>query len=234
MQRFGAAAVTHVAPLADDNRWFVQRNAAALLGSTRSPDAVPPLQGLLRRSDPRVLRQAVGALAGIDDPAAARAVQTALRAASGAGRTAVVEALVAEKDPRVVPMLTRILGESDPFGEDHQTVLDTLHAVRQLADDRAVPAVAAVMRRKKLFARKKARAFKAAAVRALSGHRDAPRHVGPRRCRAHRRPPAEEGRPRDARRPREPQPRTISFGAWRRASAPRSSTRRSTRSCSDR
>jgi HEAT repeat protein len=109
----------------------------------------------------------VAALAGIEDPAAARAVQTVLRAAAGAGRTAVVEALVAEKDPRVVPILTRILGESDPFGEDHQTVLDTINAVEQLADDRAVPAVSSTMRRRKLFSRKKARAFKAAAVQAL-------------------------------------------------------------------
>ena len=167
-QRFGAAGVTYIAPLVDDSRWFVQRTAAALLGATRSPDAVAPLQGLLRRSDPRVLRQAVAALAGIDDPAAARAVQTALRAATGEGRAAVVEALVAEKDPRVVPMLNRILTESDPFGQDHQTVLDTLDAVRQLKDERAVPAVTTIMRRKRFFGRKKARAFKGAAVDALT------------------------------------------------------------------
>ena len=115
-----------------------------------------------------MLRQAVAGLAGIDDPAAARAVQTALRAATGAGRTAVVEALLAEKDPRVVPMLARILSESDPFGDDHQTVLDTLGAVGVLKDERAVPAVAAVMRKKRFFARKKARAFKSAAVAALA------------------------------------------------------------------
>ena len=185
VQRFGAPAVTYIAPLADDNRWFVQRNAAALLALSRSPDAVPALQGLLRRSDPRVLRQAVSALAGIDDPTAARAVQTALRAAAGAGRAAVVDALVAEKDPRVVPMLTRILGESDPFGEDHQTVLDTLQAVQQLADERAVPAVSAVMRRKKLFARKKARAFKGSGDPALHAIGTPARDIGGRRCAAH-------------------------------------------------
>ena len=167
VRRFAAAGVPHLIPLAEDNRWFVQRNAAALLGATRSTDAVPVLQGLLRGADPRVLRTAVAALAGIDDPAAARAVQTALRAASGASRDAVVSALVAEKDPRVVPMLVRILEESDPFGADHHTVLDTLHAVQQLADDRAVPAVAAVMRRNKFFAWKKTRALKEAAVSAL-------------------------------------------------------------------
>jgi HEAT repeat protein len=166
--RFGAGAVPHLAGLADDHRWFVQRNAAALLGSTRSAEGVPILQALLRRSDPRVLRAAVSALAGIADPSATRAIQTALRAAAGEGRAAVIDALVAERDARVVPMLTRILSELDPFGEDHQIVLDTLDAVRQLGHEQAVPAVAAVMTRKKfLFGRSKARAFKTAAVQAL-------------------------------------------------------------------
>ena len=165
---FGAAAVSHLVALADDARWFVQRNAAALLGATRSPDAVPTLQALLRRSDPRVLRAAVSALAGIDDPAATRAIQTVLRATAGAGRDAVVEALVAERDPRVVPMLARLLAEADPFGEDHQTVLDALDAVRRIGHEHAVPSIAAIMKRKRfLFGRAKARAFKTASVRAL-------------------------------------------------------------------
>jgi len=166
--RFGSSAIPYIAPLADDNHWFVQRNAAALLGATKHADAVPVLQGLLRRNDSRVLKAAVSALAGIDDPAAARAVQTALRAASGSNRDAVVGALVAEKDPRVVPMLARILAESDPFGADHQTVLDTLQAVRQLADDRSVPSVVGIMRRTKFFAWKKARIVKEASVLALT------------------------------------------------------------------
>ena len=167
-RKFGTAAVTHLAPLIDDSRWFVQRNAASLLGATRSAEAVTPLQSLLRRSDPKVLRAAVAALAGIDDPAAARAVQTALRAATGANRAVVVEALVAERDPRVVPMLARILTDSDPFGDDHDSVLDTLEAVKLLANEQAVPAVAALMKKKKFFARKKARAFKTASVQALA------------------------------------------------------------------
>jgi HEAT repeat protein len=168
VQGFGAEALPHLLPLVEDQRWFVQRNAATMLGGTRSADAVPPLQSLLRRSDPRVLKEAVIALAGIDDPAAARALQTALRAATGANRTAVVEALVAGRDPRVIPMLARILQESDPFGEDHQTVLDTLQAVRQIPDDRVIQPVVQVMRRKRLFARQKARAFKTASVQALA------------------------------------------------------------------
>ena len=164
---FGAAAAAPLAGLADDPRWFVQRNAAKLLGATRSPDAVPPLQALLRRNDARVMLHAVAALAGIDDPSAARAVQTSLRAATGESRAAVVQALVSERDPRVVPMLARILAEIDPFGPDHRVLIDTLNAVRQLADERSIAPVTQVMHRRKFFGGKKARAFKTASVQAL-------------------------------------------------------------------
>jgi HEAT repeat protein len=164
---YGAAAVRALSAMVDDSRWYVHRNAAVLLGMTRSADAVPPLQVLLRRNDPRVLRAAVAALAAIDDPSAARAIQTVLRAASGPGRAAVLEALVAGRDPRVIPMLARILAESDPFGADHQTVLDALGAVRELPDERAIAPVVSLMRKRRLFARRKSRAFKHASVEAL-------------------------------------------------------------------
>jgi HEAT repeat protein len=166
---YGSGAVTPLSAMVDDGRWFVHRNAALLLGMTRSAEAVPALQVLLRRNDPRVLRAAVSALAGIEDPSAARAIQTVLRAASGESRRAVMEALVAERDARVVPMLVRILAESDPFGADHQTVVDALGAVGELADERAVPPIVSVMRKKRLFARRKSRTVKQAAVDALCG-----------------------------------------------------------------
>jgi hypothetical protein len=95
-------------------------------------------------------------------------------------------------------MLVRILEESDPFGADHHTVLDTLHAVQQLADDRAVPAVAAVMRRNKFFAWKKTRALKEAAVSGARLDWLSTRQGRPRRSGDQRRPDAQEGRAADA------------------------------------
>ncbi|HSL21895.1 MAG TPA: HEAT repeat domain-containing protein [Vicinamibacterales bacterium] len=159
---FGAAAVGRLAPLTGSPQWHVQRNACELLEAIASPEAVPLLQPLLRGSDPRVLRQAVKALSNIDDPVAARAIHTVLRAATGEARQAVVSALASEKDPRVVPLLARILSESDPLGVDHGVVLETLHALGMFGEvvtPPAVNAVAGVMRRRRWFARRKARAL---------------------------------------------------------------------------
>lgn len=164
---FGGPAVSRLASLLDDSRWFVQQNGARLLGRIGSPDAVPLLQPLLRRSNPPVVRAAVSALARIDSPTAARAVHTVLRAATGVVRQAVIEALVADRDPRVVPMLLRIVQESTPLGRDHDVVLETLSALGTVGGDRAVPTLAAMAERRAFFRRKRLRALKERSVDAL-------------------------------------------------------------------
>ena len=164
---YGAAAISRLAPLISSRNWYAQRNAADLLGELGSPEAVPLLQPLLRGSDGRVTQAAVRALSNIDDPSAARAVHTVLRAAAGHQRQAVVAALVAERDPRGVPLLVRILDDSDAFGDDHAIVLDTLGAVATVGGDQAIPAVDRVIRKRKWFARHKVRALKQTGVRTL-------------------------------------------------------------------
>jgi len=164
---YGARAVSRLGTLVGSNKWAAQRNAAELMGELGVAEAVPLLQPLLRGSDARVTTAAVRALASIKDPAAARAVHTVLRAATGDQRRAVVEALVAQRDARVVPVLVRIIEESDPFGADFTIVIDTVGALSRVGDDQAVPVLSTLMRRKKLLARKKARTLKEHSIAAL-------------------------------------------------------------------
>jgi len=110
---------------------------------------VQPLQGLLRRSDVRVLHAAVASLTTIQDPAAERALHTVLRATTGEARAAVINVLVGLREPRVVPMLARVLQDSDPFGADHRLILEMLAALSTMRDERAVPQIAALARRKR-------------------------------------------------------------------------------------
>lgn len=167
IRRFGAAAISRLTPVISSEHWYAQRNVAELLGEIASADGVPLLQPLLRGNDPRVTQTAVRALCNIDDPSAARSVHTVLRAATGQQRQAVVAALVAERDARVVPLLVRILDDSDALGVDHAVVLDTLGAVGTLGGDLAIPAVARVIRKRKWFARQKVRTLKQTGVRTL-------------------------------------------------------------------
>jgi hypothetical protein len=164
---FGSAAVSRLAALVGDPRWFVQRTGARLLGRIASPAAIPLLQPLVRKTDPRVAREAIRALGNIDDPGAARAIHTVMRAATGDLRRVVSDALVADRDPRVAPMLAQILAESEALGKDHDVVLETLDAVGAVGTDQAVPAVAKVVGRRSFFNRRKLKAVKEHGVDAL-------------------------------------------------------------------
>jgi HEAT repeat protein len=164
---FATRAVARLTSLIGDSRWFVQRRGAQLLGRIGTPEAVPLLQPLLRQSDRRVAQAAIVALSAIPDPAAARAIQTVLRAASGEMRRAVTDALVAGRDPRVVPMLVQILRESEPLGNDHEMVLETIDALATVGTDAAVPILVTMAQRKRFFGGKKLRTLKERSVDAL-------------------------------------------------------------------
>lgn len=164
---FGPAAIRFLGALLGDRPWFVRRNLAQILGRVGSAEAVRHLQPLLRVADRRVLDEAVSALASIDDPSAARALQEFLRSASTDDRRLVVKVVVARRERRTVPMLVQILEESQPLGSDHTIVLETLGALEELGDERAIPAVVNVMHQRRWFARAKTRALKQSAIAAL-------------------------------------------------------------------
>jgi HEAT repeat protein len=63
---------------ASDPRWYVVRNAAGLMGESRSPDAVPELSKLLRHTDHRVRIAAVVALGQIGGTAAIGRLESVL------------------------------------------------------------------------------------------------------------------------------------------------------------
>ena len=166
--KMGPAAIPGLAGAVDDRRWFVQRELARLLGQLGTAQAIAPLQVLLRRPDTRVMQAAVSSLARIDDPAAARAVSVVLKACTGEARAAVIAALVGLKNPRVVPMLLRILDGSDPFGEDLSVVLDTMEALASFRDDRALPPVTAMARQRRWLAWGRTKRLRSAALTALT------------------------------------------------------------------
>ena len=166
--KLGPAAIPAIGLAIEDKRWFVQRELARALGRIGTAAAVAPLQTMLRRTDLRVLEAAVAAVAGIDDPSAARALGTVLKAATGEARAIVISALVALKDTRVVPLLARVLQDSDPFSTETPLVLEIIDALSSLRDDRALAAMAAIARQKRWLAWGKTSQLRAASLRTLA------------------------------------------------------------------
>ena len=167
LAQLGPPVIPHLVHAIDAAPWYAQREIARVLGQIGTAAAVPPLQTLLRRADLRVMQTAVASIARIDDPAAARALHTVLKSTSGEARTAVIAALVGLKDPRVVPMLARILHDSDAFGDEHGLVLDTLGALASIRDDRAIPQIATLAKQRRWLNWGKTRRLRETALRTL-------------------------------------------------------------------
>ena len=61
------------------------------------------------------------------------------------------------RDARVVPLLARLLEESQPLGRDFDMVIETLDVVGRFNDDRAVRAIRSVARHRNWFAPRRTR-----------------------------------------------------------------------------
>jgi HEAT repeat protein len=166
--KLGPPGIPALAGAIESAKWHVQREIARVLGQIGTAAAVPPLQALLRRTDVRVLQAAVASIARIDDPSAMRALHMVLKATSGEARAAVIAALVGLKDARVVPMLARVLQDSDPFSDDFPLLLETLNALSSIRDDGAVAQIAALARKRRWLAWGRTGQLREAALRTLA------------------------------------------------------------------
>ena len=137
MVGFGEGALPVAERMAGDPRWFVVRNAVSILGGVGGERAVEVVTAALTHPEARVRREGLLALAKIGGERAGTLVygmiedtdpDVRLAAAMAAGELRVERALR--------PLLTVLEEESDP-----SLVVGVLHALGQLGDRGAVPAI---------------------------------------------------------------------------------------------
>jgi hypothetical protein len=120
-----------------DGRWFVVRNAAAILGEVGGERAVGLLASSLAHDDARVRREALHALAKLGGEDASQLVYGMIEDPDEGVRAAAAMAAGALKVRRALRPLLRLLDEeSDP-----DVVVTVLHALGQLADPGATQAI---------------------------------------------------------------------------------------------
>lgn len=113
---YGEAAVPEIELRLRDERWFVVRNMATLLGEIRSPRPVPAIVELLVHEDGRVRRAALQALARIGGPAATAHVVRCLTSGDPELQVQAILALGARREATALPALEAIARGSAPAG----------------------------------------------------------------------------------------------------------------------
>jgi hypothetical protein len=103
------AAVNSLLHLLTDDRWYVVRNAAWLLGELGSTDADRRLAELMSHREPRVRRAVATALGRLATSRAVLALLQAINDSSPDVRLQAVQAIAASRNPRAVPWLIEAL-----------------------------------------------------------------------------------------------------------------------------
>jgi HEAT repeat protein len=158
------AGVPTLLHMLGDARWYVARNAAALLGEMQAREAEKPLAGLLHHDDERVRHAATVALMRLGTPRSMPTIQEALRDSAPQMRMQAAAALVGRKESNVTTLLLRALDEE----RDDEVAASFLLALGRLATPDAVARLIATAEPDKGMFRRKAVALRVAAVQALA------------------------------------------------------------------
>lgn len=165
--RQGTEATPTLIEYLQDDRWYVVRNAATILGGICDPGTARHLNSLLHHEDIRVCREAIRALTRIGG---SNAVQILLDAVDDEDEEISRQALLSLGiigDASAVPKLSRIVNKVDIFLKQWGQTRDAIRALGEIGAPEAVPALSRVLRRRRIFKRRPFDELRAAAAQAL-------------------------------------------------------------------
>jgi HEAT repeat protein len=163
----GNAAIPVLQEHLFDERWYVVRNAVAILGEIRNPETLLHLTPLLEHKEVRVKRETIRALAKIGGQ---RAVTILVQAAESADQELRRQALLSLGAIRAAGATPTLLKFLDQSGWSRRTVDIKKDAIRALGEIRAadaVPALTQILARRIFLRRALNDELRAAAAAAL-------------------------------------------------------------------
>jgi hypothetical protein len=163
----GPAAIPVLIEYLGDERWYVVRNAVAILGELRAQTAVAHFHPLLGHLDVRVRREAIRALTRIGGNDAVEILLQIVQKGDPDLRPHALLSLGAMKNPAAVPTLLRIVGQPDPWVKMSEIKKEAIRALGEIGSAEAIPALLAILKRRKLWRRALFNELRAAAAISL-------------------------------------------------------------------
>jgi hypothetical protein len=157
------AGITALIHMLNDTRWYVVRNAAELLGDMGANEGETPLIDTLKHDDDRVRRAVSVALAKLGTPKAVDALRKMLKDAAPQVRLQAAIGLAALKGAKTATTITMALDEE----QDQEVQLALLAALGKLATPDAVQKLIKAAEPETRLFKRKASAYRIAAVQAL-------------------------------------------------------------------
>jgi len=167
LTRTGTTALPIIYEYLNDDRWFVVRNAVAILGDIRSQDSLVQLTPLLQHDEIRVRRETIRALTKIGGNRAIKILlQTAESDDHELGRQAILS-LGAIRAVDAVPTLLSLLKKSDRSQRAVDLKKDTIRALGEIRDSEAIPELTRIINKKSWLNRQRNDELRITAATAL-------------------------------------------------------------------
>lgn len=168
----GGGKIDLLGRVVDDQRWYVVRNVANVLGRMHDPRAVEPLARLRQHPDYRVRREAVMALAAIGTDGAQTALAGFFNDTDERIRVRVLQSLDTAHAWTMLPHLLEMLQRRDPFERQFELKRAALEVLTRLGARQSLPALRKLSRRWLTFGRRARELRRLARVAAdlIDGH----------------------------------------------------------------
>lgn len=151
-----------------DNRWYVVRNAAVILGEIGEPASAESLRSCLSHGDERVRREALRSLVKIGGEGAEEIIVDLLVVEDDLMKRHAVISLGLLKSRRAVEPLCSLVERRDPFGRSLALKRDVIQALGRIGDRRAVPSLLRLLEHRPWFGRRSWDDVRMAAVTTLA------------------------------------------------------------------
>ncbi|APG27643.1 hypothetical protein A7E78_07195 [Syntrophotalea acetylenivorans] len=150
-----------------DNRWYIARNAVAILGRIANRKTAIHVRPYLDHRDHRVRKEAVRSLGRIGGPVALKGLQPLIDNRDRELCPLAIVALGAMQNEAAVGPLIRLLNSFDPLLKTFDLKRRTIKALGAIGSPQAVPHLVKVLRRKRLWKRNLHNKLRSSAAQAL-------------------------------------------------------------------
>ncbi len=164
---FGESARPKLEIYLFDDRWYVVRNMAVILGEIRSEKSLNSLSRAVNHMDIRVQREVIKALTRIGGAKVSSFFLRLLPTAPEQLSLIIINSLGMLGDPVAVEPLVEIVLKSDIFHRNYEPRKEAINALAKLKSQEAVEALGRVLTKKEFFGGIRYEDLQIAAVRAL-------------------------------------------------------------------
>ncbi len=151
-----------------DSRWYFVRNVVAILGATKSPDALQYLSRTLRHADSRVRRESIRALAGLSDRLAGDMLVAALDDPDAQNVQVSARYLGAARVERARGALEQVAQGDGRGNRDLGPRVEAIEALGRLGSKQSLPVLEQLAGKRSILGSSRNRELRGAAEQAIA------------------------------------------------------------------